>query len=103
MRKNSIRSNIVSKEITRDVQKQTLQIIADAVALSFGPNGSTTAITKYVDNSATNVNVMHSKDGHTIVKNLQFLNPIERSVQDLLTDMTQYVVKEVGDGKTWTK
>ena len=98
MRKNSIRSNIVSKEITRDVQKQTLQIIADAVALSFGPNGSTTAITKYVDNSATNVNVMHSKDGHTIVKNLQFLNPIERSVQDLLTDMTQYVVKEVGDG-----
>lgn len=94
-------SNIVSSEVTREVQKETLNILAKAITKSFGPNGSTTAITKW-NNSAmeegAGINVTHTKDGHTIIKNIEFLNPIERSVQELLTDMTRYVVKEVGDG-----
>lgn len=97
---NQIRSNIVPQAITRDVQRQALKIIADAVALSFGPSGSTTAITKYNDQAMSTVSVSHTKDGHTIIKNLQFVNPIERSVQDLVTDMTRHIVKEIGDGTT---
>ena len=96
-----IYSNIVSTRVTREVQKETLNILADAISKSFGPNGSTTAITKWTGvhmQDSEGINVTHTKDGHTIIKNIQFLNPIERSVQELLTEMTRYVVKEVGDG-----
>lgn len=95
---NKMYNNIVPEAVVRDVQKKTLDIIASAVANSFGPKGSTTAIVKNTDSEGANIEVEHTKDGHTIVKNLRFLYPIERSVQDLLTELTRYVVKEVGDG-----
>lgn len=95
-----IQSNIVKEEKVRDVQRKTLKVVSDALIKSFGPNGSTTGIIKNLDRNGENISVEHTKDGYTIVKNIQFLNPIERSVQDLLTDLTRYVVKEVGDGTT---
>ena len=75
-----IRSNIVPQDVTRDVQRRTLQIIAHALMQSFGPTGSYSAIVKYTDSNEFGINVTHTKDGHTIVKNMQFVNPIERSV-----------------------
>lgn len=95
-----IYSNIVPSSTVRDIQKRTLEVIADSLSNSFGPKGSTTAIVKNTDPNEANVTIEHTKDGHTIVKNLMFLYPIERSVQELLTDLTRYVVKEVGDGTT---
>ena len=62
--------------------------------------GSATAIVKNMDKNGVNVTIEYTKDGHTIVKSIAFLNPIERSVQDLLTELTRFVVKEVGDGTT---
>ena len=97
---SDIISNIVPNDIVRDVQRRTLNTIADSLTNSFGPKGSTTAIVKNTDPNEANITVEHTKDGHTIVKNLQFIYPIERSVQDLLTELTRYVVKEVGDGTT---
>ena len=93
-------SNIVPEEKVREVQKETLNIISDALCKSFGPKGSSTAFVKNIDPKGANVVVEHTKDGHTIVKNIQFLHPIERSVQDILTDLTRHVVNEVGDGTT---
>lgn len=95
-----IYSNIVPEKIVRDVQRRTLSIISDALGQSFGPKGSTTAIVKNLDQNEANISIEHTKDGHTIVKNIRFVYPIERSVQDLLTELTRYVVKEVGDGTT---
>lgn len=95
-----IYSNIVPEHKVREVQQETLGIIADALCKSFGPKGSSTAFVKNIDQNGVNIAVDHTKDGHTIVKNIQFLHPIERSVQDLLTELTRYVVKEVGDGTT---
>ena len=95
-----IYSNIVPEAKVREVQKETLNVIASALSQSFGPNGSTTAFVKNIDKDGTNIVIEHTKDGHTIVKNILFLNPIERSVQDLLTELTRYIVKEVGDGTT---
>jgi chaperonin GroEL (HSP60 family) len=95
-----IYSNIVPEEKVREVQKETLNIICDALCKSFGPKGSSTAFVKNIDPKGVNVTIEHTKDGHTIVKNIQFLHPIERSVQDILTDLTRYVVNEVGDGTT---
>lgn len=95
-----IYSNIVPENKVREVQKETLSIISDALCKSFGPKGSSTAFVKNIDPKGVNIAAEHTKDGHTIIKNIQFLHPIERSVQDLLTDLTRYVVKEVGDGTT---
>lgn len=95
-----IYSNIVPENKVREVQKETLNIISDALCKSFGPKGSSTAFVKNIDPKGTNIVAEHTKDGHTIVKNIQFLHPIERSVQDILTDLTRYVVNEVGDGTT---
>ena len=95
-----IYSNIVPEEKVREVQKETLNIIATALCKSFGPKGSSTAFVKNIDPKGANIVAEHTKDGHTIVSNIQFLHPIERSVQDILTDLTRYVVKEVGDGTT---
>lgn len=95
-----IYSNIVPENKVREVQKETLNIISDALCKSFGPKGSSTAFVKNLDAKGVNIAAEHTKDGHTIVKNIQFMYPIERSVQDILTDLTRYVVKEVGDGTT---
>ena len=93
-----IRNNIVPENITRKVQQDTLNILSNAINKSFGPNGSTTAIVNFTDQNEVGLRVTHTKDGYTIIKNIQFTNYIERSVQDLLTDLTHYIVKEVGDG-----
>ena len=81
-----IYSNIVPENKVREVQKETLSIISDALCKSFGPKGSSTAFVKNIDPKGVNIADEHKKDGHTIIKNIQFLHPIERSVQDLLTD-----------------
>ena len=96
----NIYSNIVPEHIVRKVQKETLGIISDTLTKSFGPKGSTTAFIKNLDKNGTNISIEYTKDGHNIIKNIMFNNPIERSVQDLLTDLTRHIVKEVGDGTT---
>ena len=97
---SKIYSNIVPECIVRERQKETLQILADSLTKSFGPMGSTTAIVKNIDQNGVNISLEYTKDGHTIVKNIAFEYPIERSVQDILVELTRYVVKEVGDGTT---
>lgn len=94
---SKIYSNVVSEEKTREVQMQTLDIMADTLSKSFGPNGSHTAIVK--DNGGVN-SVEYTKDGKTIAQNIVFKDPIERTVQDMITELTRYIVKEVGDGTT---
>ena len=78
-----IYSNIVPEKTVSNIQKETLGIISDAVSNSFGPKGSTTAIVKHLDPNEANIAIKHTKDGHTIVSNIYFMGPIERSVQDL--------------------
>lgn len=95
-----IYSNIVPQDKVREKQKETLQIIANSLTKSFGPMGSSTAIVTNLDKNGVNITLEYTKDGHTIIKHIKFNDTIERSVQDLLVDLTRYVVKEVGDGTT---
>ena len=87
-------SNIVKKDVVREVQKEALDEIMSALLPSFGPMGSTTTID--VENKLT----QYSKDGHTILKHLSFKDPIECRVRDDLEELTTYVVRTVGDGTT---
>ena len=95
-----IYSNIVSEERVREIQKNTLDIISKALVKSFGPKGSHTAIVKNVSKDGSVISIEYTKDGHTIIKNMDFLNPVEKSLKNILTDSSFYVVKEVGDGTT---
>lgn len=92
-----IYSNVVSEEKTRKVQLDTLEILSKTLVKSFGPMGSHTGIVKSTGQQDT---VEYTKDGKTIVQNIVFKDPIERSVQDIITELTRYIVKEVGDGTT---
>lgn len=93
-------SNIVPEDKVRSTQREALKVISKALEKSFGPKGSSTAIVKGLDSQGKNLVVQWTKDGHTIIDNIQFINPIERSVAELLNSLTWYIVKEVGDGTT---
>lgn len=91
--------NIVSKETLRDVQLETMQVIAKALANSYGPDGSTTqirTITTAKDSGVTE----YTKDGHKILSSIKFNKPIEYSIVDDLKSITTNTVKTVGDGTT---
>lgn len=95
-----IYSNIVPEKTVREIQHETLDIIASAISKSFGPKGSATGIVKNIDAKGVNIELEYTKDGYNIIKNILFNNPIERSVQEMLTNLTLRIVKEVGDGTT---
>ena len=87
-------SNVVGKEKLRSVQLETLDFLKDCLISSFGPKGSTTTIFK--DNMLTK----YTKDGHSILSDIQMRGVIERSVKQDLEDITRHIVKTVGDGTT---
>lgn len=89
-----IYSNLVKKERLREVQRETFNEVQEALINSFGPMGSNTEI--YKENKLN----QYTKDGHTILNNIQFYNVIERAIQRDLVDITQHIVKKVGDGTT---
>lgn len=87
-------SNIVNSKVLKEIQSRTLNLIADTLKKSAGPYGSTTVI---LSNSEF---PRYTKDGHTIMKNIKFDSVIEQSIKDQLSEITRYIVKEVGDGTT---
>lgn len=87
-------SNIVTEKRLKEVQRETLSSIAEVISKTAGPYGSSTMILH--DEMLTE----YSKDGHKVLSNIQYFRPLERAVHDELLNITEYVVKEVGDGTT---
>lgn len=100
--KNTAFSNVVKKDRTREVQQWTLRALKDALIPSAGCFGSTTQILQGNPENNSGLNTIYSKDGHTILSHIRFNRAIEDSIQKECTDMTRYIVKEVGDGTTST-
>lgn len=96
---NKAMSNIVPKEALRDIQLETLKTVSNALVNSYGPDGSFTAI-RHNGNSKDPGSTSYTKDGHTILSNIEFNRAIELSVIDDLKDITRHTVCEVGDGTT---
>jgi len=92
-------NNIISKNTLREVQLETIDIIANALANSYGPDGSTTQIRMDAEKDHQG-RTEYTKDGHKILGCIRFNKPIEMSIVDDLQDITRSTVKKVGDGTT---
>ena len=92
-------SNIVDQKNLRNVQAMTLQKIADTVANTAGPYGSNTII---LGDPLQGKSDIYTKDGHKTLLHIDFFNPLEKSIQSQLVEITEYIVKTVGDGTTST-
>lgn len=93
-------SNIVKRKQTREVQKWTLNSLKEALIPSAGCYGSTTEILMgNPEQGATQVPI-YSKDGHTILSNIHFNRAMEEAIRSECTEMTRYIVRQVGDGTT---
>ena len=92
-------SNIISKEVLREVQTETMALISDTLANSYGPDGSTTQIRMDAEKDHIG-RTEYTKDGHKILGCIRFNKPIEMSIVDDLQDITRSTVRKVGDGTT---
>jgi chaperonin GroEL len=87
-------SNVVNKDILTKQIEETLVSISDYLALSLGPNGSTTIIERSDRNHYT------TKDGFTILKNIRIGDNIGNTILDLIKRISDELVFKVGDGST---
>jgi len=89
-----LKSNVIDhNETTREI-KDTLNAISSTLANSLGPYGSTTII------EDLNNDHFMSKDGYTILKNMQYYNNIPRTVLEIVKKISKTLVRTVGDGST---
>lgn len=93
-RRDTLNNNLISKDVLREVQLETLKIISDAVMNSAGIKGSNTMIL------SKEKNPVYSKDGKRILENIKFFGKLENDIVDQLVEIVQHVVREVGDGTT---
>ena len=87
-------SNIVDEAKLREIQLETLEILKNAVSKTFGPYGSNTIIAK--DGGLSR----YTKDGHTVLSSLQFLDPISKAVHSDVLEETLTQAKKIGDSTT---
>lgn len=94
------KTNVVSGEVLRQVQKETLEKLQTFLSMTFGPMGSNTKI--ITGNNKDTISSSYSKDGLKVLKNISDAGPIEMSIIEELINITRSVEKEVGDGTTST-
>lgn len=87
-------TNIVPKEKLREVQLNTLEILASVLAKTAGPRGSNTQL---LHSERYNE---YTKDGHNVLSQIKFYRPLENAIQSEMKEITRYIVKTVGDGTT---
>lgn len=89
-----IRSNILNKEITNKIIKETLKDISNGLANSLGPYGSNDIIEDKI------LNHVISKDGYTILNKFMYDNEVSQTVLEIIKKISRSLVREVGDGST---
>lgn len=88
-------SNVVNSENLKEIYVQIMDDLSNILVRSYGPYGSNSLIQK-----GDNVFPIYTKDGHTILSNVKYLNRIESSITENILSITNYIVRTVGDGTT---
>lgn len=86
-------TNAIGKEASRLIQLDVLRAISEIVMQTAGPKGSTAMIT-----SKDGTYPIYSKDGKKVAEHIDIFGEVERGILDQIIQITDKVVKEVGDG-----
>lgn len=90
-------NNVVPESILRIAQLRALKLFSDVIKCTYGPLGGNTAYSKEDGNTKAVVS-NYSKDGFTILKNIEVDQPIESLLREEIRDICTQVIKVVGDG-----
>lgn len=99
-------SNVVDKTTLRKEQTKAINYLADVVMNTFGPMESNTMMIMSAssagikDAGPENAVKKYSKDGHTVLSKVRFIDPIHTAIQSECLDITSYAERKVGDGTT---
>jgi len=92
--KQLIRSNVINSELSKQLIQGTLEDIANILAKTLGPYGSTTIIEDRM------VNHTISKDGYTLLNKIRYEGEVPPTTHELVKSVSRSLVREVGDGST---
>jgi chaperonin GroEL (HSP60 family) len=90
-------TNVVPEPLLRQAQLRALKLFSDVVGCTYGPLGGKTGYSK-TDGTTKAVVSNYSKDGFTILKNIETDQPIESLLREEIRDICTQVIKVVGDG-----
>ena len=85
---------VLGDEETHEQIGRFISDLREILVKSYGPFGSNTMIERMGESPII------TKDGYTILNNLRFGSPIEKSVHELIKKVSYNLVKTVGDGST---
>ena len=91
---NDLFSNIVDEENLKQVKK-----LSDTLSKTAGPYGADTII---LGDPGMGKPDVYTKDGHKTLCHIDFFNPLEKSIQSQLKEVTEHIANTVGDGTTST-
>jgi hypothetical protein len=91
-------SNVVSEKKLRIAQARALELFSDVISKTYGPMGGFTCYSKQNVDQKTLAVSYYTKDGATVLKNIQTDKPIESLIKDEIIDICTQVIKDVGDG-----
>lgn len=95
---NDMVSNVVSEAKLRKAQSRALKLFSDVISKTYGPMGGFTCYSKQNVDQKTVAVSYYTKDGATVLKNIQTDKPIESLIKDEIIDICTQVIKDVGDG-----
>lgn len=87
-------SNVIGKDQTTKIIRETLNDLAEIVGNSLGPNGYNTILEGIMENHTI------SKDGYTIFGKIKYDNEISTTILEIIKKISKNLVREVGDGST---
>lgn len=96
---NDLFSNIVDEDSLKEVQLKVLEKLSNTLANTAGPYGADTII---LGDPGRGTPDIYTKDGHKTLCHIDFFNPLEKSIQTQLREVTEHIANTVGDGTTST-
>lgn len=94
-------TNVVNEKQLREAQLRALELFANAVSCTYGPMGGYTCYSKQdPSNNLKAIVSYYTKDGFTVLKNVDTDKPIECLLKDDIRTICTQVIKTIGDGTT---
>ena len=85
---------IISKEESRKLIKDTINEVAETVCYTYGPNGKTVILSDFEGKGIV------TKDGVSVCNSINFENPYKNIIANIIKQVAQKTVEEAGDGTT---